>query len=839
MRHTPLFQSSFKKLTLATLVSLASTTAVAQNLNVNNDAVTITSGGGFNQMRTIPPTTGIIPSVDIPVTGISGGAATPNFSFTFESTSVADGSYDFSAAFIIDDDNSARRLEIMIPTITMAVSGTGTALTGTVAAGSTVTVRGRAADNTTELSASLSNALFNFNGATLSFDSGAQVTEIASKGGILGDIATTIAATGGYTYAVVLKQKSGTLLTLGTELTGFKQFGCAPAGTFVLGSNAFNSMDGGYGVQGQFQVGGGALGAAPSVFPSTGCTNNISAGGGGGGGSTTTPEGQTSAVSDATSDLATTVNSGPVTAETVTAISTLATDSQTAATSVAAGLADNSVSVATGISLLTSMASQVDILRNAYDKAQTAGDTENRDAITAIGAPLLRATSTLSKSLKGRTFTPTEVAELQTVASTFTSSLANYIARLLTQLIPSTSSITVAAITESTAIEDLGSLVESYRSIIADFAAVSGFQINSTVFSNSQNISQSVSEGVIAPLGTLLGLSISYTNDAAAHTLLSGNTTLLSRLIEIVGINFGSEIEISRTATEAALVAEGVSGSFVSAIATDIAQFVKADDLNLDTGSGSTSVSSRLMTALGADTLTVNSTTGAINYSNGGSNSVAFLKSIMPAPAVLPTGTFVLSDGSSAIIADGLVFIVVSGSNSITDFAGAIHSVGAGSFSTSITDAGVIKLTETASGAIFSSTMSTSALATATATSTTTFEAPSGDPADSSYRFVVQYDDGSRQEILPAISDPAFFTSVGNAGFQVTTDRRTGIVNIGGFNFRPDFFQVPLTASDTTYHTANADASGVAYRAVDANGDGRTDYQVLTATGVQTVYGQP
>ena len=276
-----------------------------------------------------------------------------------------------------------------------------------------------------------------------------------------------------------------------------------------------------------------------------------------------------------------------------------------------------------------------------------------------------------------------------------------------------------------------------------------------------------------------------------------------------------------------------------ASLSSNLEAFVNSDTFTANAGSGQTTLTTTLTSALAATNLTVDATTSRIRYTKGSATFAAFVKSVSPAPALLPDGQFMLADGSTLIIGNELAITLVPAPNDVIEFAEAIQLAGTGGFTTLVSANGSVSLTETASGAVFSSLMSSAALGTGTAASSTTFTAATGDPAASSYRFVVTYKDGTRQEILPSVADTSFFTSVQNAGFAVLVDRVTGGLTIGGFNFRPDFFLIPLTTDDAIYLTTNADTSGVAYRAVDANGDGRTDYQVLTASGVQTVYGLP
>ena len=89
------------------------------------------------------------------------------------------------------------------------------------------------------------------------------------------------------------------------------------------------------------------------------------------------------------------------------------------------------------------------------------------------------------------------------------------------------------------------------------------------------------------------------------------------------------------------------------------------------------------------------------------------------------------------------------------------------------------------------------------------------------------------------MGDDAFFRSVAATGLNTSVDPSTGVITIGSFSFKPSYFVEPLTASESIFLGANDDASGVAYQTLDANGDGITDYQVLTVNGKQVVYGRP
>ena len=78
------------------------------------------------------------------------------------------------------------------------------------------------------------------------------------------------------------------------------------------------------------------------------------------------------------------------------------------------------------------------------------------------------------------------------------------------------------------------------------------------------------------------------------------------------------------------------------------------------------------------------------------------------------------------------------------------------------------------------------------------------------------------------IAAPQFYDSMAAMGFEMETDRSTGVITIKGSRFRADYFSWPATRSEMLFLDSNADASGVAYIPTDAIGDGIMDSKVIT-----------
>lgn len=804
---------------LITGVALSVTGFAAQaqeQIGVLGNTVTVSNaGGGFGPTAIPISAGGVVNTIsNVPT---SGTLDVPTFSFNIVPNGVTDGAYTFRAGFIIDEAGSSRRLELQLPTVNMTFSGGGTTLVGTVPNAQSVRVLGRDASGTVTAAANVNSAgIVNFTNTTLAFDADDQLALIASGGGVLADIINTIDTLGKtYNYTIVLNQTAGpaTLIFGANPGGGFTAYPTSAA-DFVLNTNELQAnFTGGHKVTGQLSFGTGG------------------GGGGGGGGGEQSVDAQISNSSAATSALASQIAAGGVNQVVLDGFATLISNTTATASLVSAGLQAGTVTVSSGIQLLNALTSQVGVAQQL-----TTADAQVEAA--AINSIVSNMASVIG-GMRGKTLAPSELIQLRSAVNELFTDTASLLASLRGKFgfISSSALVSSDAITLDTSIADIGGIVDSLEASINAAIAVTGFDFNASVFNSIQNTSQTSLELLLAPLAAQLGLTVTYLSDVDTQTLLSNNTALLGRVLASTAVNVGTSTEVPFTALKTALETSGLSIAFAESLTTELTGFIKADSLTLDSGSGPATASSSLASAIGATALVVNGANGIVNYTTPSGPYDIYLAAVSPAPAGYPTGSFALPDGSRVVIQNNLAFTFVSALHDPVAFAGAIQKAGNGTFSTSVTANGSVKLREISSNAVFSSSVSTNANTVASTVSEVTFTAPAGDPAAASYLFTVTYTDGTNQVISPAISDPAFFQSVTNYGFAVTTDRATGMINIGGFMFRPDYFVTPLSASDTIFLNGNADSSGVAYRPLDANGDGKTDYQVLTANGLQVVYG--
>lgn len=795
MRTMNTAQSNLKTAILSSVFMLSAGTALAQEeLNINNDAVTVTSGGGFNSgALTINSTTGIVPSVVIPQAGVTGGAAIPNFAFTMESNGVTDGTYTFKVGFLIDDDNSNRRLEISIPSITMAFSGSGATLAGSVPAGSSVNVRGRAADNTTQISASLSNTLLSFNGSSLSFTSGAQVTEIQGKGGILGDIATTIAANGAYTYAVVLKQLSGpATLNFGTESGGFSKLGCAPSDAFALGSNG-SSFSGGFGLQGQFKIVSGTAAAAPTQF-SAACTTEI-ASGGGGGGTTTTDASITNAGNDLTA------------ATTPEAVATAVDAANTLATNVAAQIESGTADVSTGVSLLETLNTGISVIGSS---STTAGTPIDQSKVTDT----LNSISSVITAVGTQTLTP---AQLSSVQSTVVTTMSNLINTIPANADPAQTQATLAKVGE----------------VLRKVSSLPGSTVTAALADGAKAISLNAAEKSVPALQQQLKLNFNISTvqqdltDRQLQAFLRGISRVTRIPISLITITDTSPLLSSPLDVDQI----GVDAVTLPAVGFD------PSALSTESATGSRTVTQSFLNGIGITgaTATYDATNRTVLLDAGGQKVPTYTTVAALVGSFISDGAYVNSDGSVTTYSDG---VSVTAAPAPRDASGFFTALENASITSTVSEEGIMTLTA-ASGEKLSGSFGFDPVTIGTLNlASPQFGSASGDPASPDYVITVTYSDGAVQKFQPMLNALELLDSTASFGIYLSIDRATGLITgENGLRLRADYSVSAVTNADANYWEANKDSFGIALRqATDFNGDGTQDVEVITSSGKQVLY---
>ena len=349
----------------------------------------------------------------------------------------------------------------------------------------------------------------------------------------------------------------------------------------------------------------------------------------------------------------------------------------------------------------------------------------------------------------------------------------------------------------------------------------------------AQSLAESVLQKSLDDIAVALGRDsavFTFTDTASTRALLAQSPTLLDRVLEVTAISLtGGTTQLDTAATQSAITDAGISAEGAEALTADLNQFVIPPAFMLEINGQVVSVLDLLNNAmLGFGAATVDSATGTVVFAADIGAIEAFVTAVAIVPDSVPEGVFMIPDGSVLSIADGVAITLAPSPVAPIEFAAAIDVIGGGEFTTAILANGVLVLSHTPTGIAFNATFAFD-VSSGEPVAVTSFTAPEGnDPADPEYLFGVTFEEGSTQSIVPMIAAPQFYDSMAAMGFEMETDRSTGVITINGSRFRADYFSFPATSAEILFLDSNADASGVAYIPTDANGDGIMDSKVIT-----------
>ena len=349
----------------------------------------------------------------------------------------------------------------------------------------------------------------------------------------------------------------------------------------------------------------------------------------------------------------------------------------------------------------------------------------------------------------------------------------------------------------------------------------------------AQSLAESVLQKSLDDIAVALGRDsavYTFTDTASTRALLAQNPTLLDRVLEVTAISLtGGTTQLDTAATQSAITDAGISAEGAEALTADLNQFVIPPAFMLEINGQMVSVLDLLSDApLGFGAATVDSTTGTVVFAADIGAIETFVTAVAIVPDSVPEGVFMTPDGSALSIANGVAITLAPSPAAPIEFAAAIDVIGGGEFTTTILANGILVLSHTPTGVAFNATFAFD-ISIGEPVAVTSFIAPEGnDPADPEYLFGVTFEEGSTQSIVPMIAAPQFYDSMAAMGFEMETDRSTGVITINGARFRADYFSFPATSAEILFLDSNADASGVAYIPTDANGDGIMDSKVIT-----------
>ena len=854
----------------STLTYMLTVTRQRPQLGLQDNMLTVTdTAAGFEQTVAIGSTgenNGVIaPIVNVPN---FGQLSMPAFSFGLDSAgefaytlgtgspTVSFSSYRFRAGMVIDDPLSDRRLELDIPEVTMDIGSDGT-LTGTIPP-QNFNVWGRSADGQTVAAASLPiNTGISFNHNTFQFDADVFIERIQSGGGLLAgvrNVINTIEARGAtFDYSLVLKQVKDPVNSEEPDIA----FGSDPGASFVAfptvaddaaeaegfagfeqltdtagnptTESPFNALyAGGYRLTGQVSF---VVASTGPVVPGPtdpdptdpDPTDPGPTDPGGEGGATVPPPLPDNAITandqltEAITgiDLSQIPDDGVIDPDMVASINNVLEDAGALADLVSSELDSGDISASESIDSLATLG---DAAALAGAAIQAGAEIE-----TATVAGIIDGIADVIDVLDDTTLSPALMNAVQATAQSTLAAVADLVAD------DAEPAATEAILDSASALVNAVVVLDPDTALAEDLKA--------TAQSLAESVLQKALDDIAAGLGQ--GDDVTFTDTASTQALLAENPTLLDEVLEVSAISLTGTTPLDATATQSAIEEAGVSPAGAEALTADLNQFVIPTGVAIEIDDQANDVVALLNDVLldAGITAAADSTTGSIGFAFDSGAIEAFVTDVAIVPDSVPEGVFIKPDGSAVIIEDGVAISVAPSPADPIEFVAAIESVGEGEYTTTIRDNGAIALTDTLTGYVFNATFSFDSIVSAEPVAETFFTFPQGnDPANpEEYRFSVTFENGSTQSLLPMIAAPQFYDSLSAQGFNIQTDRSTGVIITDRARFRPDYFSRPATSFEILFLNSNADASGVAYIPTDANGDGIEDFIVITRiNGVAT-----
>ncbi len=366
--------------------------------------------------------------------------------------------------------------------------------------------------------------------------------------------------------------------------------------------------------------------------------------------------------------------------------------------------------------------------------------------------------------------------------------------------------------------------------------------------------------GAIISSSANLGVTITDSESEAlfaAAEQQDESADLESQLDASIPIRPKNKALVSKTTLASAFEGAGVSDEELDEFLIELANSINPADVNIGSINGQQSLGTGFSEALdnSEGTVEFDPDTGIIFFSFAAATQPALQRQgnidfvalsevpkRIPARVVsanivssnFPDGISVKADGAVVITNSRIASITVPASYDPINLYADTRKLG---FDVNVSTDG--NLVIRGGGATFSATFDfVGATATGESQPSTSFTVPTAkDESDPAFIYGVSYRDGTRQALQPFVLEDNFIASIKAAGITVSTDRNSGIITGDGFQFRPSYFVEEPDEAATDYWVENQDDLGIAYRPIDGNGDGLLDFQVITATTVQLVYG--
>jgi hypothetical protein len=841
---------------VASLLTGLGVYAQAADLYLDGNVVNIVGSGssaGFTQSATVA-SSGILSNVaNVPLVANMG---IPSFNFTLKSSgsTSADGAYTFRVGVTIDDNASQRRIEAKLETLQLTIGGSGTTLTGSIPA-QTLRVLGRDGSGSVTVLANLNNAANNgpvsISGGTVTFNAVELIARIKASNPGLTTIVNEFGSASHYTYRIVVQQTSGTAQGFGT--TGFTAFPkirttCAldtnsqSSSVFVLNaSEVAASFTEAYAVQGQFN----ATGSASSFGTLSAFTDTCEAATAPGGGTVTPPP---VVVPPITSTAVTEVSN------TITAIvipPPAATGTPQVDIPVAVQTQVNNA-IDTTSTLATNTANQITAGTIAPDLALTSLTTVTSALSKAGEANVVGATINMTSAINSVNNIANALSSLSTTTVMTPAQLVS-----ANNIVTSTFESSAKLIDSTTTVTQINTLMSANIALLEGLVKETG-TVSAVLVTQATALATTALKAIVATLPAAITKGVDTNNPAALAAALSASPTMTAQAItNSIKVPVPTKFAPSTTTLSSvtgAIVNPAQGQAAQNLISETLAERFRPDEASVQVAGQTVRVidlMTRLLARFGlssalveglnvaaavGDTITTDKESGTMSVKVGSANIVAVASAARLVPASVASGVTSLPDGRTLLVEGGVAVDLAPTSVNTIGFTTAVYNAG---LSMNFRENGSVGI-KLSANENFSGTFAYDSVGTTTAATcgAMTFVSPTGSPAAATYAFTARCANGTTQRITPFAADTKFYATLANAGLEVTTDRNTGTVSVGtAGKFKPSFFVKALTDADTTFLNANKNADGVAFRAKESNGDGKMDYEFISTSGVQILYG--
>ena len=776
-------------------------------IGLKDDQVSITGFGasaGFSQLANISADGTVSAVVNVPSTN---GIGIPSFAFTLVSSATSENyRADFRVGIIIQDKNvPGRRFEAEIPKLSLQVDEG--VMTGTIPNSQSLVAKARNGGGTIEVSVSIPNSSQNgpitISGGTVTMSATSLLSRVRSANALFDSIILAeFDQPASYEYWIAVKESgTATAVRFGKTSGGFAVFTGQPAAApFALLSAA--NYSGGYFVKGEFNV----------VLSSS---SGSESGGGDSGGSS-------DAVTQEADDLENELAAIPLidtavtpTADTLAKIATAVNNAGNIASRAAAAAAAGTLTGEQAIATLLQSNKAVELA----GQAKQAGGTTSASASISVLTNIANVFSGLNSS--GTTLSGLQKTQLATEAKKAIDNAK-------------------ALIKEGdggTTQSELIALVDAGAQLLNKMSGLNDNKVPDEVLASVNTLSTTAISNSLQGLGA--AQDINRNDPIEVRNFLQSNVSAKQKALETTTVQVEPKLKISISIGSANIqdcpqlieqATQDISNNLgipVSRIALAILECEsQASSAAIISGAGN------LLAATASPTIAIDDA-GILTYSTNSEKYVA--RTILRiVPSSFPEGTSTLANGKILVVGAGIANEVSPTALDEAAFGEAVSSAG---FQLSYKGNGSI-LIDLGNSESFSGAFAFDNLGTASSCGAVTLTAPVGSPASADYAFVANCADGAKQRITPFTKASGFYTTLANAGMNASTDRNTGIVTIANIgNFKPSFFVTALSSNDAAYYEATKNIDGIAFRATDANADGKTDYEIISATGVQLMYG--